>query len=154
MKNKQLLIWGAAIIAVIGVGFLILSPKGGSVENVDAARMAELVDQGVRVIDVRTPGEYDAGRIPGAENIPVNEVEAASASWDPAQPIAIYCATGSRSVGVVDYLSQQGFAEVYHYDAGIVTWAGEVERGAAAVAAAPVPETSGTPVMYEFFTDW
>jgi rhodanese-related sulfurtransferase len=123
--------------------------------------MEQLVADGVRVVDVRTEGEYAAGRIPGSENVPVAQIEVASSTWDKEEPIAIYCATGSRSASVVDYLAEQGFSTIYHLDAGIVTWAGEVESGAAAAVPTEQPtedpaaaeESSEIPVMYEFYTD-
>jgi rhodanese-related sulfurtransferase len=171
MDGKNIAIWVVVAAAIVAVGFLILRPATGStgVVNVDAQEAEELVADGVRTIDVRTPGEYDTARIPGAENVPVQAVEAASASWDPSEPILIYCATGSRSAGVVDYLAEQGFETIYHLDAGVVTWQGEIEKGVATAgttsdaqdsATAPAEaetqtadETTAIPVMYEFYTD-
>lgn len=155
MDSKKIAIWIGVAIVVVVVGFLVLRPAdGGGLTDVNAQEMQELVDQGVRVVDVRTEGEYVVGHIPGAELVPMNQVTAAAATWDPAEPIAIYCATGSRSVEVVNYLIEQGFQEVYHYASGIVTWEGQVEQGEA-IAAVPAPatESSGLPVMYEFYTD-
>jgi len=155
MKPRNL-IWIVAGIAVVALGVLSFSPASGDVTNVDAAEMAELVADGVFVIDVRTAGEFDAAHIPGAVNVPVNQVSSQLSSWDKSSPIAVYCATGSRSIGVVNELSAAGFTDVYHYNDGVVTWTGDVDTGSA-VAAAPTsaePSASGLPIMYEFFTDW
>ena len=63
----------------------MLRPAGGGsgLTDVNAQKMQELVDQGVRVVDVRTEGEYVVGHIPGAELVPMNQVPAAAATWDP-----------------------------------------------------------------------
>lgn len=155
MNNQKVILWVIGAVALIAIGVTLFTPQGGGTVNVDSAKMQELVAQGVRVIDVRTQGEYEAGHIPGAELVPVNQVSSAAASWNPAEPIAVYCATGSRSAGAVQALEQLGFTEIYHLNAGMVAWAGDVERGTA-VAAAPVSpaETLDSPVLYEFFTDW
>jgi hypothetical protein len=42
-------------------------------------------------LDVRDPDSYSAGFIPGAINIPLNELEARSGELDPAKWIITYC---------------------------------------------------------------
>lgn len=45
----------------------------------------------VTVIDVRPPLEYAAGHVPGAVNIPMDELEQRLADFDPGQEIVAYC---------------------------------------------------------------
>jgi rhodanese-related sulfurtransferase len=135
-KNIKYVVWIVVAIVVGGLAFALFRPAdegGRGVQDVDAARMSELVAQGVRVIDVRTGGEFEGGRIPGAENVPMDQLESASQSWDRTQPVAVYCATGSRSSSAVQYLEQQGFETIYHFANGIASWNGETERGTAIV---------------------
>ncbi|MDY0087458.1 MAG: rhodanese-like domain-containing protein [Coriobacteriia bacterium] len=154
MDTKKMLIWGAvAVVAVIAL-VMLLRPAGSGVKDVSPERAAQIVADGVRVIDVRTQAEYEMGAIPGAENVPMDQLAAASANWDPAEPLLIYCTTGARSTQAVHYLEQQGFKTVYHLAAGLVAWQGDLEHGS---EVAPMPaegEPTNTPVMYEFFTDW
>ena len=156
MKPNKIIIWTVGILALVAIAVLVMKPASGGVTNVDTAEMADLAADGVRVVDVRTAGEFGAGHIPGAENVPVSTFNSVAQGWNPDEPIAIYCATGSRSVEAVNYLESLGFSEVYHYNAGIVTWTGEIDSGTAVAAATPdVPaETFDSPVMYEFYTDW
>lgn len=155
-KNAKWIMWGVVALVAIGLGVLLFSPSGGGgpqVEVVSADELTKLGADGVRIIDVRTQGEYEAGHIPGAENISVDQLPASLGSLDPNQPVAVYCATGSRSTAAVETLKQAGFKKIYHFDQGMVAWTGDVERGA--VAAAPATaETLDSPVMYEFYTDW
>jgi rhodanese-related sulfurtransferase len=115
--------------------------------------MDELAAEGVRIVDVRTVGEFEMGHIAGAENVPISGFEGAAGTWDTAQPIAVYCTTGERSITAVQLLQSMGFETVYHFNEGLVAYAGELEGGQT-VAQAPIDETLETPVLYEFYTDW
>jgi rhodanese-related sulfurtransferase len=151
---KRYLTWAVVAAAVIIVVVMILRPVAG-IENVNAERAAELTASGVRTIDVRTPAEYGAGHIAGSELVPVNEFSAIAAGWDRAEPLLVYCATGERSTSAVQYLSDQGFEKVYHFNAGLIAWTGPLEQGTPTSASPDsTPAPTGTPVMYEFFTDW
>lgn len=152
MKNAKIAVWVVAAIVVVGLGALILAPQSG-VENVDGARMDELAAQGVRVVDVRTAGEFQMGHIAGAENVPMSELEATAPTWDVTQPVAVYCASGERSISAVQYLQERGFKKIYHFDAGLQAYAGQLEGGQT-VAEVPAGETLDSPVLYEFYTDW
>jgi len=153
MKSKTIM-WVVVAVAVVAAGFFLFKPAGGGMRNVDAAEAATAIEQGtVRVIDVRTAGEFQMGHLPRAENIPIDQLAASIGSWDKGQTLLVYCATGSRSATAVQTLSQAGFTDILHLNAGIVSWPGELEKG---VSAAPAPSSAptGTPVMYEFYTDW
>lgn len=148
---RKYAVWAVFGIAVIAVGLLVFRPVEG-VENVDATRTAELAAAGVRVIDVRTSSEFEAGHIAGSENVPINEFASVAGAWDRGEPLLIYCATGARSASAVQWLSEQGFETVYHFNAGLVAWAGPLVQGPAVEA--PAIEPAGVAVMYEFFTEW
>ncbi|MFI1048022.1 rhodanese-like domain-containing protein [Streptomyces griseoruber] len=52
------------------------------------------------VVDVRTPGEYASGHLPGAHNVPLDRLDEASAALTEAalrRPLLIVCASGARS---------------------------------------------------------
>jgi len=46
-----------------------------------------------------------------------------------------------------------GFKTIYDFSQGLVAWQGDLETGAQVAQSEPI-QTSGKPVMYEFFTDW
>ncbi len=68
--------------------------------------------EGARIIDVRSPGEYEVWHIPGAELVPLGTLREAQAEWDREQPIRLYCASGFRSYLAHRILVQRGFADV------------------------------------------
>lgn len=156
-QNGKYVIWGIAAVALIGLLFLMFKPasSGAQVENVTADKAAELVSSGTQALDVRTAGEFQAGHLPGAVNLPVDQLQTLAASLDRSKPVVVYCATGSRSVSAVDILKAAGFSKIYHMNEGMIAWTGDVERGTAVAVAQPAePETLATPVLYEFYTDW
>ena len=75
---------------------------------------AELVKNGAQIIDVRTPGEYQGGHIPGSKNIPLQVLSSKLGSLPKNQPIITCCASGMRSASAKSLLSQNGFTQVYN----------------------------------------
>jgi phage shock protein E len=81
---------------------------------VDAPTARRLVQAGVRVLDVRTPAEFEAGHVPGAVNIPYDQLERRFAELGPTStPLLVYCRTGHRSGIAIETLRGHGFARIY-----------------------------------------
>lgn len=157
--TPKALVWAVVAVLVVAAGYALLKPAGptgssaGAVVNVDTAKIQELQGQGVRVVDVRSPGEFEGGHIPGAESVPIDTFEQAAASWDKTQPVILYCQSGSRSQMAIEILQRAGYqGTIYHLANGIMEWNGPTEQGTA--AAPPALKPTATPVMYEFFTGW
>ncbi len=79
--------------------------------------------EGLYLLDVRTPGEYQQARLEGARLIPIDQLVNRLSELPRDQPILVYCAVGSRSAQVVNYLARQGYPEVYNLYGGIFSWA-------------------------------
>ncbi len=76
---------------------------------------AILGKRNARIIDVRTKSEYGISHFPGAENIPLDELPHYVPSLkQETKPMVFYCRSGNRSGVAVNFLHQQGFAEVYN----------------------------------------
>lgn len=152
-RGAPWVLWVVAAALAVGALYLVTRPAGPKPGDVTNAQFSELLSRPageVKLVDVRTVGEYSSGHIPGAENVPVDRVPQAAAAWDKAQPIAVYCATGSRSTTVMQYLRAQGFTQVYNLTAGIVAWDGETVTGTDAGRAQAALDTGGKPVVLEF----
>ena len=91
--------------------------SGQPVPGVVPAPVAQrLVEEGARVVDVRTPQEFAAGHVPGAVNIPFDQLGArASELGDPSQPVVLYCRWGRRSGIAAETLRGLGFGKVYDF---------------------------------------
>ena len=80
------------------------------------------------LIDVREPGEFKQGHIPGARNIPLSKIEnAKSAIHDKNMPLYVYCQSGSRSRRAASALRKMGYANVQNIG-GIESYFGQLER--------------------------
>ncbi|GAA4421359.1 rhodanese-like domain-containing protein [Acidovorax lacteus] len=66
------------------------------------------------VVDVRSPGEFAAGHIDGAINLPLDRLAQDAAQWLPHKqaPLVLCCLSGARSGLGVQLLRQQGYENV------------------------------------------
>jgi rhodanese-related sulfurtransferase len=88
-----------------------LFPRGGDV-NGEGAR--KLVEDGARIVDVRTPEEFGGGHIPGALNIPVQQLPQRMSELEPKdKAIVVYCHSGNRSGQAAGLLKGAGFSQVH-----------------------------------------
>ena len=66
-------------------------------------------------MDVRSGWEYDAEHIPGAKNIPLEEIAGKIHEFKSfKQPVILYCRSGARSGMAVNILKQSGLADVFN----------------------------------------
>ena len=74
------------------------------------------------VIDVRTAEEYAAGHIPGAVNIPFDQVAARISEVDAPHGVALYCMVGPRARKGEAALLAAGNESVLHLEGGMAAW--------------------------------
>jgi rhodanese-related sulfurtransferase len=85
---------------------------------VDGAQAHQLVADGVKVVDVRTAAEFEAGHVPGAVNIPFDEIGRRAGELGPAAtPLLLYCRTGHRSGIAAAILREKGFTRLFDLQA-------------------------------------
>ncbi|MEN8732452.1 MAG: rhodanese-like domain-containing protein [Bacteroidia bacterium] len=69
----------------------------------------ELIQNGAKIIDVRTPEEFMGGNVAGSINIPLNEVPQRIAEFEAIKkPIVLCCLSGGRSGQAIGFLQAQG----------------------------------------------
>ena len=78
------------------------------------------------VLDVREPWEYQEGHVPGAQLIPLGELEQRVNEVPRDRPILAICHSGQRSLAAAGYLQHLGYNSVSNVDGGTAAW---VERG-------------------------
>ena len=89
------------------------------VHHVNPAEAQKLIaEKKVVVLDVRTPKEFAAGHIAGAQNISVEAADFGSriSSLDKTAAYFLYCRSGRRSAIAADQMAAAGFSDVV--DAG------------------------------------
>jgi len=74
------------------------------------------------LLDVRTPEEFQAGHIPGAINIPHEQVASRVAELDLENGVAVYCTKGPRARLGEQALLAAGASDVLHLEGGLSAW--------------------------------
>ena len=102
-------------------GYLIGGMKawhgaGFPLERVGQMSVHELNERksSLQVVDVRSPGEWKKGHVPGAHHIFVPELGKRVGELDPNKPTAVYCGSGYRASIATSILKQQGFNELWN----------------------------------------
>lgn len=78
-------------------------------QRVSYAEGLERVARGATWLDVRYPSEYRYDRLPGALNVPLNEVRNSFPVLEPAREYIAYCQSGRRSSAAAFLFAQRGF---------------------------------------------
>ena len=92
-------------------------------KELDPYKAQEMVEEdSANVIDIRDPGSYSAGHIPSAVSLNDTNVKEFIESTDKEKPLIVYCYHGISSRGAAEYLSQNGFKEVYSMTGGFEAW--------------------------------
>ena len=84
----------------------------GGLEKLPAAEfMQRVIQTGAVLLDVRTPQEYAAGHVAGAQLIDVQQPDFGMniAGLDPSQAYAIYCRAGARATVAAEQMQIAGF---------------------------------------------
>ena len=107
--------------------------------EISPADAKQSIDGGAQVVDIRTPTEFEAGRIPGARHVPLSDVQAHVAALDREKPVILYCRSGDRSEPAADAFAASGW-DAHSIEGGLVAWADaglELEPEGGAVAENP-----------------
>lgn len=76
----------------------------------------------LQVVDVRRPGEYSGGHVPGAINITLAHLEQDLATLNSDRPTAVICASGYRSSAATSILERRGFSQLFNVVGGTSGW--------------------------------
>jgi NADPH-dependent 2,4-dienoyl-CoA reductase/sulfur reductase-like enzyme/rhodanese-related sulfurtransferase len=105
--------YGSAKDPINMAGFVAAGLLRGDHPQADMATLvAAATDERPFLLDVRTPAEFSAGNIPGAVNIPVDELRSRLGELPRDREIAIYCQVGQRGYLATRILRQAGFSAV------------------------------------------
>ncbi len=97
-----------------------------------------LADEATLVFDARTPKLYAAGHLPGAKNLPLEDVDRTLAAYSALltmeTPILVYCdgADCSDSLELAIKLREYGFENLTLYPGGFAEWReydGKIQKG-------------------------
>ncbi len=100
------------------------APLLAAAQNISAAQSREMLqkDPQIYLLDVRTREEYLQIRLEKAHLIPIEEILRRVNEIPADRPVLVYCAVGSRSAQVANYLARRNKAAVYNMYGGIWGW--------------------------------
>jgi rhodanese-related sulfurtransferase len=98
----------------------------GRPATLDAATLRELIDsgRGARILDVRTPAEFETAHIPGAYNVPLDLLREHRAELRAHldEDVVLVCRSGARATQAEQSLAQAGLPNVKVLGGGMLAW--------------------------------
>ncbi|MGO4104087.1 FAD-dependent oxidoreductase [Leifsonia sp. YAF41] len=131
--------YGSAKDAVNLAGYVADNLATGATRNIQWHELAEARSAGAILVDVRSAGEFDRGGIPGAINLPLDEIRDRVGEL-PDAPLIVHCQVGQRGHTAARLLAQLG-KDVQNLDGGFKTW----EAGA--YSTQPADNTAAAPIV-------
>ena len=103
-----------SILPLISLLAVVLAVKRSG--RISRKAAAEYLRNGAVVIDVRSAGEFTAGHLPMAVNIPLSEIETVIGRKvkDKSQVVLLHCQTGARSNEACRRLKALGYAKAFN----------------------------------------
>ena len=97
---------------------------GFPLEEVGQMTVHEIKERGsdLQIVDVRAPGEWEKGHVPGATHMFLPELREKAARLKKTKPVAVYCDSGYRASIGTSILKQEGFRCVCNVPGSWQAW--------------------------------
>ncbi len=112
--------FGSAKDPINMLGYVAENVLSGLEETVQWNQVESLQHEGFQLVDVRTPGEFANGSIPGAINIPVDEIRERLGEFH-RDRVVVTCQVGMRGHTATALLNEKGI-HAMNLDGGYETW--------------------------------
>ncbi|MBF4462252.1 MULTISPECIES: FAD-dependent oxidoreductase [unclassified Rathayibacter] len=122
--------YGSAKDPVNMAGYVADNMRSGVVSSTQWHELDDLLATGATLVDVRSAAEFAAGSIPGAVNVPLDELRQRLDEL-PGGRLIVHCQVGQRGHTAARLLLQRG-RDASNLDGGYLTWR------AGAAASAPI----------------
>ena len=128
-KIKRLLLFVLSLMLLSSCGNAGSSSSGYRQISMDEAVKMMKDEKNYIILDVRRPDEFAEGHIPGAINVPNEEIGTAEIAELPnkSQLILVYCRSGRRSKEASEKLVKLGYTNIVEFG-GIQDYEGEIEK--------------------------
>jgi phage shock protein E len=102
--------WIVGAIVVVVAWFIMKYLLGGG--KMPANIVLEKIKSGAKIVDVRSPEEFQDGAYPGAVNIPLQQLSQRMGEIPKDKPVVLYCLSGARSASAARTLKKAGYTDV------------------------------------------
>jgi rhodanese-related sulfurtransferase len=132
--NQNILLVSLVVVSGLSLLWPMLAKQSGN--HIGPAEATQLINrEDAYILDVREAGEYAAGHLPEAKNIPTGKLVERVAELEKFKdkPIIVCCASGIRSNKACDELKKLGFEKLYSLSGGVDAWVGAgypIKKGA------------------------
>ena len=128
-KIKRLLPFVLSLMLLSSCGAPGSSSSGYRQISMDEAVKMMRDEKDYIILDVRRPDEFASGHIPGAINVPNEDIGTAEIAELPnkSQLILVYCRSGRRSKEASEKLVKLGYTNIVEFG-GILDYEGEIEK--------------------------
>jgi hydroxyacylglutathione hydrolase len=98
--------------------------EGFQIERIGQMSVHELNErkESLQIVDVRSPGEWKKGHVPGAHHIFVPELQKRMSELDRNKPTAVYCGSGYRASLATSILKPEGFSDLWNVPGSWEAW--------------------------------
>ena len=125
--------WRFALLAagLLAASLGLAAPPAVTPQQVH--ELQEKQDPALFVLDVRSPEEFATGHVPGAVNIPYDQVASRLAAIPKDKDVVLYCRSGRRAAIAAGVLEQNGYKQLRLMQGDMPAWeqAGLPVEGAA-----------------------
>ncbi|MDN3555984.1 rhodanese-like domain-containing protein [Halomonas maura] len=122
VQNHPLLV-GAFLLVLIA--WILYEVRNSTASGVSASEATQLVNrEDAVVLDIRESGDFKAGHIAGARNIPQSRLDERMRELDKfkSKPIIVVCKHGQSSGVALAKLTKAGFERVFKLRGGMTQW--------------------------------
>lgn len=106
------------VLGYLEGGTFAWNGKLETITSITAEEMKSEMTKGLHVLDVRKPGEWNAGHIKNASFVPLSNMPENLVSLDKDEPYLVHCGGGYRSMMAISLMRKQGFKHLYNIYGG------------------------------------
>jgi len=118
--------WLGRAAGLLGLVFVMAacSAEPAGVRDVEPDQLESVLSEQALLLDVRRPDEFAAGHVPGAVNVPHDQLASrlAELGVDRDAPVVVYCESGRRAGMATEVLLGAGFEDVRHLVGDMAGW--------------------------------
>lgn len=107
-------VFGTAKDVVNHAALVALNLLYGRFRQVPVTQVRELVESNACIVDVREPGEYAAGHLINAVNIPLSQLRERAGEIPKDRPVYLHCRSSQRSYNAIMALQGMGYENLYN----------------------------------------